>query len=121
VLYASDDYGEAAWVWFRPKWESGILGTERKDGLHAVECTLFRNETHILSSDLIKAAVDFLWLWNRLTVPLPDGLITGVKSSVTSKRRGKQTTPGWCYLMAGWHYIDHAPGVADVWVGKSWP
>lgn len=53
VLYTPDGRG-AVFVWWRPKWESGILGTERADGLRAIECTIFRNESGIRSSELIR-------------------------------------------------------------------
>lgn len=116
VLYAHDDYGEAAWVWFRPKWESGLPGVARKDGLQAIECTLFRNETHILSSELIREAVEWVRRWNRLTVLVPDGLITGVSSAATESRRGKSHAPGYCYVCAGWLPMHHRVGAADVWL-----
>lgn len=117
VLYASDGEGTAAWCWWRPKWESGIEGTERKDGLRAVECTLFRNETRWLSSSLIREASAVVQTWEHWTdVDVRDGLITGVGSSQTAKRRGRGNRPGHCFRMAGWVDFEHKPGKADVWL-----
>lgn len=109
----------AVWVWFRPKWESGIKGTERKDKLRAIECTLFRNESPILSSVLILEAT-LLWLprWERAQdTDWPDGAITGIKSSATAARRSRKSPPGKCYLAAGWEQFEHrASDRADVWL-----
>lgn len=118
VLYTSDQKGEAVWVWFRPKWESGIKGTERKDKLRAIECTLFRNETSILSSALIMDACLFLCGWARAQdVEWPDGAITGIKSSATVRRRSKHALPGKCYRDAGWVEFEHNKSDrADTWL-----
>jgi hypothetical protein len=118
VLYCADSVGTAVWVWFRPKWESGIKGTLRKDGLFAIECTLFRNETGILSSELIIAACLFLLTWERAQdVEWPDGAITGVNSKHTARRRSKHALPGKCYREAGWEPFEHrSTERADVWL-----
>lgn len=117
VLRCKGPCGLATWVWFRPKWESGIKGTMRKDGLYAIECTLFRNESGILSSDLIREACAILPEWNRLTVPWPDGAITGINTKATAKRRSKNAQPGKCYLEAGWVPFDHnTSDRADLWL-----
>jgi hypothetical protein len=118
VLRACGPAGHAVWVWFRPKWESGIKGTERKDGLRAIECTLFRNESGILSSDLIREASVLLFEWEHaLDVEWPDGAITGIRSDATAHRRSKHAPPGQCYLIAGWKPFAHNTSVrADVWL-----
>ena len=118
VLYFVDECGSAVWVWFRPKWESGIKGTMRKDGLFAIECTLFRNESAVRSSDLIRAACASLCQWDRAhDVAWPDGAITGIKSSATAQRRSKHSLPGVCYRMAGWQEFEHNKSErADVWL-----
>lgn len=118
VLYFADEKGEAAWVWFRPKWESGIKGTMRKDGLFAIECTLFRNESSALSSYLIVEVCIALCNWERaLDVAWPDGAITGIKSSATAARRSKHALPGKCYREAGWEEFEHrSSDRADVWL-----
>ncbi len=118
VLHYEDDGGEAVFVWWRPKWEDGRPGTARKDGLHALECTLFHNESLARSSDLIRAAVSEVHGWTRAhDVRLDDGLITGVNSEKTKARRGKNREPGYCFRMAGWIPFRHrATKRADVWL-----
>lgn len=118
VLWASDGHGVAVWVWWRPKWESGILGTERKDGLRCVENVLFRNGTRWLSSELIREAVAAGLTWEHaLDVELPDVWITGINSGATAARRSRNSLPGKCYREAGWIEM---PGKttarADVWL-----
>jgi hypothetical protein len=120
ILYLEQKNGRsAAFCWFRPKWESGIIGTMRKDGLLAIECSLFRNETRFRSSDLIIDAVQMVLTWDHaLDVDWPDGLITGVSSSLTAAGRHRDSEPGFCFRCAGWKPFDH-PGKntrADVWL-----
>lgn len=120
ILYLEQRNGRAAaFCWFRPKWECGLPGTARKDGLHAIECTLFRNETRFRSSDLIRDAVEMVLTWERARdVTWPDGLISGVNSAATVGGRAPTSRPGECFLRAGWETFDH-PGRnkrADVWL-----
>lgn len=88
-LYAEQQNGRAAvFNWWRPKWESGLLGTARKDKLKAIECTIFRNETRFRSSDLIREAVSAVLTWKHaLDVEWSDGLISGVSSVKTAGGR----------------------------------
>lgn len=119
VLKTCGPVGIAAWVWFRPKWESGIKGTERKDGLHAIECTLFRNESGILSSMLVLEACQALLTWEHaLDVEWPDGAITGINVEATAGGRSKYHSPGRCYLAAGWvvHPTHRKSDRANFWV-----
>jgi hypothetical protein len=124
ILYYEQANGRAAvFCWWRPKWEAGIPGTERKDKLRCIECTMFRNETRVLSSKLIKEAVKFVAIWERaLDVEWPDGLITAVSSTLTSAGRHERHLPGYCFLHAGWEPFMH-PGKnvrADTWL-KYYP
>jgi hypothetical protein len=112
ILYLEQKNGRAAvFCWFRPKWESGIVGTERKDGLRAIECAIFRNQTRFRSSGLIEDAVE-----HALDTTWPDGLITGVNAEKTSGGRHPDHEPGWCFREAGWIEFPHAKGRADVWL-----
>lgn len=78
-------YADAVWVTWK-----GI----RDDGLDSLECTIFRNESQFLSSDMIKDAINAtIDKWGDLP---QDGLITYVDES---KFRSKN--PGFCFLMAG--------------------
>ncbi len=109
---------KAVWVWFRPKWESGIKGTMRKDGLYAIENTLFRNEGPIQSSQLIHEACVWLWAWDHAKdVPWPDGAITSINSKATAARRSVHAEPGHCFRQAGWQPFDHSISKrADIWL-----
>jgi hypothetical protein len=120
ILYLRQQNGrEVAFCWWRPKWESGLPGTERKDKLRCIECTLFRNETRFRSSDLIRQAVAAVLTWEHaLDVEWPDGLITGVNTRVTAAGRHPDSPPGICYLAAGFTPFKH-PGKntrADLWL-----
>lgn len=59
-------------------------------------CSLFRNESEYLSSDLIRHAVTHT-LW-RFGSPPSAGFVTFVDSSKTRRKRD----PGRCYRKAGW-------------------
>lgn len=120
ILYFEQRNGRAAvFCWWRPKWEAGIPGTERKDGLRAIECAIFRNETRHRSSDLIREAVAMVLEWEHAKdTTWPDGLITGVSSADTTSRRAPDHLPGHCFREAGWTDFNH-PGKkkrADVWL-----
>jgi hypothetical protein len=118
VLLYEDKKGAAVFVWWRPKWEDPRPGTDRKDGLRAIECTLFRNESSVLSSEMIKAAAEEVIGWEHaLDTEWPDGLITGVSSKATSKHRGRNNKPGHCFRMAGWIEISgKRTKRADTWL-----
>lgn len=120
TLYAQQRNGRAAvFCWWRPKWESGIEGTERKDGLRAIECAIFRNQTRFRSSELIRQAVAAVLTWEHATdVAWPDGLITGVNAQATAGGRAADHLPGHCFREAGFTDFDH-PGEgkrADTWL-----
>lgn len=83
--------GDAVWV----TW-SGI----RDDGLNAWECTIFRNESKHLSSQLIREAEQITYkMWGE---PPKDGLITTVDAKKINSRN-----PGYCFKMAGWQPIGY--------------
>lgn len=119
VLLCEQKNGRRAlFCWFRPKWESGILGTERKDGLRCIECSMFRNETRFRSSHLIIEAVQCLLTWEHAQdVDWYDGIITGVNSQKTASGRNSLSLPGKCFREAGFVDFYH-PGKnrADVWL-----
>ncbi|MFD0710598.1 hypothetical protein [Paenibacillus sp. GCM10027626] len=82
-------WGDAVWV----TWD-GI----RDDGLRAWECTIFRNESPHLSSDLVVAATyATVKEWGE---PPPDGIITYVDA-----RKIRSVNPGCCFKAAGWRSI----------------
>ena len=119
ILYCEQRNGRAAvWCWWRPKWEDGRPGLQRKDGLRAIECTMFRNETRWRSSDLIRDAVALLATWaHAIDVAWPDGLVTGINSVATAAGRHPSSRPGECFLQAGWKPFPHrASKRADTWL-----
>lgn len=118
VLYLEQKNGRrASFCWWRPKWESGQVGTERKDGLRCIECAIFHNETRFRSSKLIGDALACLLSWEHATdVEWPDGIITGVSSDDTRGGRAVDHAAGYCFLEAGFEPFDHAKGRADVWL-----
>lgn len=84
--------GDAVWV----TWQ-GI----RDDGLRAWECTIFRNESQHLSSDMIRdAAKATISEWGE---PPPDGIITYVDQS-----KVRSSNPGFCFFAAGWKKIGYS-------------
>jgi len=105
VLITGDEL--AVWCLHRPFPGKAV----RMDGRDAWECTIFRNEGPLLSSMLIRQAVEVCrmlalgWFDARLVVetwgrPPKDGIITYVDP-------GKVMTevPGWCFRRAGWRRI----------------
>jgi hypothetical protein len=114
VLYTEDAKGAAVFCWWRPKWEDG---QDRFDGLRAFECTIFRNETSMLSSELILEACSAVLTWKwAVNTAWPDGLITGVNSQATQHRRSKRSRPGECFRRAGFVDFEHKAGRGDVWL-----
>ena len=82
-VYLTTD-GLALWVW--------RLSKVRRDGQTGIECSIFRNEGPLRSSDLIREAMDLAWSrWpgQRLFTYVWD---TKVKS----------VNPGYCFKMADW-------------------
>lgn len=81
--------GDAVWV----TWQ-GI----RDDGLQAWECTIFRNESEYLSSELIREAIEItIENWGK---PPRDGIITTMNSN-----KIKSVNPGCCFKKAGFKQI----------------
>lgn len=120
VLFCEQKNGRrAVFVWWRPKWESGLPGTERKDGLRCIECAIFRNETRFRSSDLIIDALACVQTWiHAYDVNLPGGFITGVNTAKTESGRSPNSEPGECFRAAGFVPFEHRkdPKRADVWL-----
>jgi len=79
---------QALFVWRKFRDDSGQKG---------INCSIFRNESDILSSDLIREAdaiADFCWLGERH--------YTYVRASAVKSRN-----PGFCFLQAGWKRCGH--------------
>lgn len=87
------DKGDALFVW--RKFKDGHIDERTGEREQGVNCAVFRNESAILSSELISQAdaiADFVWPSSRhYTYVGPQ--------SVRSK------LPGSCFLAAGWRYV----------------
>lgn len=81
----------AAWVWWRP-YPGKATRYDGYDGWY--QCSLFRNESSYLSSDLIRAAIP----WVNEAWGLPQ---FGYDTYVWPAKL-RSTNPGYCYLRAGW-------------------
>lgn len=99
LVYTHEDNSRALWVTVNPESQYVL---HRWAG--AWQCSIFRNETPILSSTLIREAVACTrWYYG----PVPElGMITFVD---TSKIRHKRD-PGRCFLKAGFTYLYEEDG-----------
>ncbi len=88
VLISPD--GKALFAWLRSD------PALRADHIDGVNCTIFRNESPVLSSKLIIEAEKFAHeRWPDLK------LFTYV-----SKEKVKSKNPGWCFMKAGWKLVE---------------
>lgn len=93
VLLTPDE--DAVFGWWRPHPASGL---KAMNGLDGWTCTIFRNESDHLSSDLIRAAETELLLRHDCG---PDGLLT----YVWDRKVRPTNQPGWCFIKAGWRAV----------------
>lgn len=72
-------------------------------------CSIFRNESRELSSDLIRSAVArTIAEWGPL--PAPHRMITFVDPAKTTTRRSTRSLAGACFRHAGWLEIGRTKG-----------
>lgn len=73
--------------------------------------TIFRNESAMLSSDLVRSATRATYAgWvARYSVLPPEPLTTEVDVESTARRRSRHHPPGYCYLVAGWSFTREVP------------
>ena len=83
--------GDAVFGWWRPHPNAGIKSMNNLDGW---TCTIFRNESQHLSSEMILEAEKMLLEKYDCG---PDGLITYVWD-----RKIRSVNPGFCFKKAGW-------------------
>lgn len=86
---------DAVFGWWRPDPAAGIKQMNGRDGW---TCTIFRNESARLSSELILEAERHLAESGRGCGP--DGMLTYVWD-----RKVKSKNPGFCFKKAGWKAI----------------
>jgi len=73
--------------------------------------TIFRNETSMLSSDLVRAATVATyaeWIARYRDLPV-EPLTTEIDVDATAPRRSRRHEPGHCYLVAGWTFVREVP------------
>jgi len=83
---------EAVWGWWRPHPDAGITPM---NGLDGWTCTIFRNESSVLSSEMVWDAERALL--EEYGEVGPDGLLTYVWD-----RKVASSNPGFCFKKAGW-------------------
>lgn len=85
---------DAAFVWVRPP------GGIQQSGQEGVNCLMFRNESPVSSSDLIREAMDLAWRrWPG------ERLYTYVNPA-----KIRSTNPGYCFKQAGWQTCGMSKG-----------
>jgi hypothetical protein len=102
--------GKAVFGWWRPHPD---CGHSSMNGLDGWTCTIFRNESHHLSSMLILEAETALFRSGKGCGP--DGLLTYVFDS-----RIRSCNPGYCFQQAGWAKIGRSKDGKKTLLRKSW-
>jgi hypothetical protein len=98
--------GLAVFGWWRPHPRSGIVAMNKLDGW---TCSIFRNESDILSSELVLAAEHALVAYGQDAAPCgPDGMLTYVWD-----KKVRSVNPGFCFKKAGWIRHPTKPRSAD--------
>lgn len=86
--------GTVLFVWMFPD------PSMRMDGQTGYNCAIFRNESSRRSSEIILEAERFaIEKWG------PNRMYTYIDAS-----KVKSTNPGYCYKMAGWHFVKYSKG-----------
>ena len=111
VLFGCEDGftgHSAVFGWWRPHPRSGIKSMNNLDGW---TCTIFRNESVYLSSELVLEAEAIL----RATHDCgPDGMLTYVFD-----RKVASTNKGYCFKKAGWNPIGRSADNKKTLLRKS--
>lgn len=102
--------GDAVYGWWRPHPRSGL---QAMNGLDGWTCTIFRNESRVLSSLLILEAE--LALTHLVDGCGPDGFITYVDVRKVASRN-----PGYCYKQAGYVRTGWSADGRKVLLQKPW-
>ena len=101
VLVTEDEL--AVWGWWRPHPASGIRAM---NGLDGWTCSIFRNTSDRLSSELILEAETILAAKGYGCGP--DGMLTYIWDA-----RVRSVNPGYCFKRAGWIVHPTKPRSAD--------
>jgi hypothetical protein len=98
VMLACD--GDAVW---------GAIENLDPAGGRRFRCAIFRNESLILSSVLVREATERTYAhWRRRYHGLPGVPLT---TEVDPERVVRKRDPGRCFIRAGWRVIDHRRGL----------
>jgi hypothetical protein len=100
----------AVFGWWRPHPSSGLRAWNNLDGW---TCTIFRNESEVLSSAMILEAEHALI--DLASSCGPDGLITYVWDS-----RVRSVNPGACFKAAGWKRTGRSADGRKTLLQKPW-
>jgi hypothetical protein len=98
----------ALFAWWRPHPKAGLAAMNGRDGW---TCSLFRNESSLLSSALILDAERALEGYSCG----PDGLMTYVFD-----QKLRSTNPGYCFKMAGYRVIGRSADQRKTLLMKPW-
>lgn len=101
---------KAVFGWWRPHPDSGIVAM---NGLDGWTCSIFRNESMALSSELILDAE--VALRKESGSCGPDGMLTYVWGN-----RVRSSNPGYCFKMAGWEKRGMSADGKKTLLGKAW-
>ena len=99
----------AVFGWWRPDPSSGIVAMNKLDGW---TCTIFRNESSLLSSGLVLAAE--LALVEHVDNCGPDGMLTYVWD-----KKIASVNPGYCFKRAGWERRGRSADDKKTLLGKD--
>lgn len=97
--------GSVLFVWMFPD------PTMRMDGQIGYNCAIFRNESKRLSSEIILEAERMAvekWGPNRMYTYIDPGKV-------------RSRNPGYCYKMAGWHFVGLSKGGKHLLVKEARP
>lgn len=83
----------------------GVCWNKDPRGGKQFRCTIFRNESAMLSSTLIVEATTLSQAWAR-----SKGITEPLRTTVDPKRVRRKRDPGRCFLRAGWRVVGHAKG-----------
>lgn len=107
VVLLSDD-GRAVFGWWRPHPRSGL---KAMNGLDGWTCSIFRNESERLSSELIlEAEMALAGSWCG-----PDGLLTYIWD-----KKVQSSNPGYCFKRAGYKVRGRSADGKKTLLWKPW-
>jgi len=83
----------------------GVCSNLDPRGREQFRCTIFRNESELLSSDLVRAASAIAAEW-----ALDNGVIATLTTEIDPKLVRRKRDPGRCFRRAGWYVVGASRG-----------